>query len=66
MAEANFFAKMYLQFFDTFFLNIINIKILQLSTIASEQLRVIKILLELVIKLQGTILKYSINRKINL
>lgn len=57
---------MYLQFFDTFFLNIINIKILQLSTIASEQLRVIKILLELVIKLQGTILKYSINRKINL
>lgn len=62
MAEANFFAKMYLQFF----LNIINIKILQLSTIASEQLRVIKILLELVIKLQGIILKYSINRKINL
>lgn len=31
-----------------------------------KQLRVIKILLELVIKLQGTILKYSINRKINL
>lgn len=31
-----------------------------------KQLRVIKILLELVIKLQKIILKYSINRKINL